>query len=168
TVEFFDGATSLGIASTADIYGGTTSTWSITTAGLDAGSHSIHAVFTGTADTFNDSTSGNITQTVNQKGLTGSFTAANKTYDGGAAATVQSRTLAGVLAGDAGGVSLGGGSATFDTANAGNGKTVTLTGATLTGTAAGNYSLSSVGTTTADIAKAEATVSVSGYSGTYD
>ena len=48
-------------------------------------------------------------------------------------------------------VSLTGGTATFADAQAATGKTVTLAGATLTGTAAGNYSLSSVGTTTANI-----------------
>ena len=44
-------------------------------------------------------------------------------------------------------VSLAGGTATFDNKNVGTGKTVTLTGATLTGADAGNYTLTSVGTT---------------------
>ena len=48
-------------------------------------------------------------------------------------------------------MSLTGGTASFGNANVGAGKTVTLTGATLTGSAAGNYNLSSVGTTTAAI-----------------
>ena len=39
----------------------------------------------------------------------------------------------------------------FANKNVGTGKTVTLTGASLAGADAGNYSLSSVGTTTADI-----------------
>ncbi|MEK7762451.1 MAG: YDG domain-containing protein, partial [Nitrospirota bacterium] len=143
-------------------------------AGLNLG-----ATFTnvpgGTATwTFTDSTgnytdqSGSVAISITALGITGSFTVANKTYDGSSAATVQSRTLAGVLGGDAGSVSLSGGTAAFNTAAAGNGKTVTLTGATLTGTAAGNYSLSSVGTTTANIAKANAIINVSGYSGVYD
>ena len=55
-------------------------------------------------------------------------------------------------------VSLSGGTATFGSKNVGTGKTVTLSGATLTGTDAGNYNLTSVGTTTADIA----TIAVSG------
>jgi hypothetical protein len=105
---------------------------------------------------------------VTQKALTGSVTAADKPYDGTIAATVLTRTLTGVLAGDVGSVSLTGGTATFNTASAGTGKTVTLAGATLTGTAASNYTLTSVGTTTATIAKATATITVSGYSGIYD
>ena len=92
-------------------------------------------------------TSANITTL----GITGSFTAQSKTYNGNNSATVQSRTLNGVLPGDVGKVSLTGGTATFSDANVANGKTVTLTGATLSGTAAGNYSLTSVGTTTANI-----------------
>jgi hypothetical protein len=79
---------------------------------------------------------------------------------------VQTRTLTGVIGADA--VSLIGGTATFNNANTGTGKTVTLTGATLTGAASGNYSLTSVNTTTANIAKADATIVVSGYSGVYD
>ena len=48
-------------------------------------------------------------------------------------------------------VSLTGGTATFADKNVGNGKTVTLTGATLSGRDAGNYILDSVATTTANI-----------------
>ena len=49
-----------------------------------------------------------------------------------------------------------------------NGKTVTLTGASLSGTDAGNYVLDSVATTTANINKADATVVVTAYSVTYN
>jgi uncharacterized protein YjbI with pentapeptide repeats len=91
--------------------------------------------------------------------------------DGTTSATVQIRTLAGVISTDD--VSLSGGIATFDTANAGTGKTVTLTGATLTGTTLTgtdeeNYTLAPVNTTTADVTKADATIAVSGYTGVYD
>jgi len=96
------------------------------------------------------------TSTVSAKGVTGSFVAANKTYDGATSATVNSRSLTGVLGSDQ--VTLSGGTATFDTATAGTGKTVTLTGATLAGTAKDNYTLSSVATTTADITKANQTI----------
>ena len=94
------------------------------------------------------------------------FTAGSKTYDGTTAATVQTRTLAGVIGSDD--VSLIGGTASFNNANAGAGKTVTLTGTTLGGAAAGNYSLTSVNATTADIAKANAVLTLTGYYGTYD
>ena len=109
---------------------------------------------------------------VSQKSLTASFTAASKTYDGTTTATVQTQTLAGVIASDD--VNLTGGIATFDDANAGSNKTVTLVGATLTGSEATNYSLSASSiTTTADITKATVTLTGnglngSGYFGTYD
>ena len=167
TVSFFDGTTLLGIDSIADSTGVGTSTWSLTTAGLTAGVHAIHAVFTATG-TFLNSTSADISQTVSQKSLTGSFTAANKVYDATAAAVVQTRTLTGVLAGDVTNVSLTGGTAAFDTMDVGLNKVVTLVGATLTGTAAGNYSLTSVNTTTANINKAIAIVTVTGFNGTFD
>ena len=98
--------------------------------------------------------------TVSPKAITGSFTAENKTYNGNTSATVASRSLTGVINDDD--VTLSGGTATFDTATAGNGKTVTLAGATLTGTKAGNYTLSSVSTTTANITKANQTITFAG------
>src|ERR1043165_1355686 len=123
SVEFFDGATSLGIDSVANSTGTGTSTWSITTSGLNAGTHTtIHAVYTATGS-FTGSTSADITQTVSQKSITGSFTADNKIYDGTTTATVQTRTLSGVLLADVANVSLTGGTATFADKNIGTGKT---------------------------------------------
>jgi|GEM_PF-321785 len=78
---------------------------------------------------------------ITPKSLTGSFTAADKAYDGTTAATISGRSLAGVVAGDS--VSLTGGSATFANKNAGDNKTVTGTGFSLTGADAANYSLAS-------------------------
>jgi hypothetical protein len=89
--------------------------------------------------------------------ITGSFTAANKVYDGGTSATVTSRSLSGAVTGDD--VALDGGTATFSDKNVGNGKTVTLTGAGLSGDDAGNYVLDSVSTTTAKIWAKALTVS---------
>ncbi len=108
---------------------------------------------------------------MNQKAILAGFSAANKTYDGTTSATVQPRILTGVIGADD--VSLIGGTATFDNANAGTGKTVTLTDAILTGAAAGNYSLTSISQTTADITKATVTITGdglngSGYFGAYD
>jgi hypothetical protein len=94
---------------------------------------------------------GTTTAAITPLGITGSFTAADKVYDGNTSATVLTRTLNGVLAADAGNMSLTGGTASFGDANVGPDKTVTLVGATLTGSAAANYNLSSVGTTTASI-----------------
>jgi hypothetical protein len=80
---------------------------------------------------------------------TGSFTAADKVWDGTTVATVLTRSTSNAIAGDD--VSLSGGTANFDTANVGPNKTVTLTGAVLVGRDAGNYALNAPMTTTANI-----------------
>ena len=114
-----------------------------TLAGLDAGNYNLTSVGTTTAN-------------VTAKGITGSFTAQSKVYDGNVSAVVLARTPNGVVSGDT--VTLGGGTAAFDNKNVGTGKNVTLTGATLGGGDSGNYSLTSVDTTLADITKAPLTV----------
>src|SRR5207247_541566 len=92
------------------------------------------------------STTANITAAT----ATGSITANNKTYDSTTAATIATRTLSGVIGSDD--VSLTGGTATFANKNVGNAKTVTATGLSLSGSAAGNYQLASTSaTTTANI-----------------
>src|SRR5205823_5330437 len=78
--------------------GKTVSVSGISISGADAGNYNL---LNSTA-----STTANITQ----KPITGSFTAANKVYDGTNAATVLSRSLMGAIAGDD--VSLSGGIAT--------------------------------------------------------
>ena len=102
------------------------------------------------------------------KEITGSFAADDKTYDGDTSATVTtgSRALSGTVSGDD--VSLTGGSATFDDRNVGVDKEVTLTGAALSGADAGNYDLTSVATTTADITAKEITGSFAADDKTYD
>ena len=103
--------------------------------------------------------------TVNQKALTGSFTAGNKTYDGTTSATVATRAVSGKVGLDD--VNHTGGEATFDTADVGAGKTVSLVGASLAGVAAANYSLGSVSTTTANITAASVTVTAVGQTKTF-
>ena len=95
------------------------------------------------------------TGVIKQLHITGTFTAANKPYDGNTTATVLMRSLPTAISGDD--VALTGGTAAFADANVGNGKTVTLAGATLGGADAGNYVLDSVATTTANITKAGTT-----------
>ncbi|MBI5314701.1 MAG: Ig-like domain repeat protein [Nitrospirae bacterium] len=127
------------------------------------------ATLIGTEATNYSLASSTITSTaaITAKQLTASFAVNNKVYDGNTATTGLVMTLNGVIAPD--NVSLTGGVATFDDANAGNGKTVTLTGLGITGTEATNYSLlSSTATSTANITKANATITVSGYTGVYD
>ena len=82
-------------------------------------------------------------------GITGSFESANKTYDATTAAAATGQALSGVLGSDE--VSLVGGTASFANKNVGTDKVVTLSGATLAGADAGNYTLSSVAPTNADI-----------------
>ncbi len=82
--------------------------------------------------------------------IAGAFTAANKFFDGTTSATITGRSVSNVVERDI--VSLTGGSASFDTATVGVGKTVTGTAFTLAGTDAGNYQLAStILTTTANI-----------------
>jgi hypothetical protein len=99
------------------------------------------------------------------KVVTGSFTASNKVYDGNSNATVSGRTLNGVIAGDD--VSLVGGIASFTDASVGNGKTVSLVGASLSGTASGNYSLTVVSTAQASISRRDVTITPNNASKTY-
>ena len=93
-------------------------------------------------------------------------TAASKAYDGSTTATILTRGFSPAVSAD---VSVTGGTATFADANAGLGKTVTATGLGLSGVDAVRFVLSSTSaTTTADITKLNASVSVSGFSGVYD
>jgi trimeric autotransporter adhesin len=87
--------------------------------------------------------------------ITGSFTTENKVYDGNTAATVLTQSLGGVLPGDEGNVVLTGGAADFADANVANDITVTASEMTLSGSAAGNYTLTSVDTATANITQLE-------------
>ena len=107
-----------------------------TLSGMDAGNYILDSVATTTAD-------------ITAMHITGSFTAQNKIYDGNNSATVLTRSLVGAISADS--ISLNGGTANFADKNVGTGKTVTLIGATLTGTDAGNYVLDSVAPAKADI-----------------
>lgn len=84
-----------------------------------------------------------------QATLGGSFTVNNKEYSGGKAATIATNnlTLVGVHSGDD--VSIASVTAEFDSASAGNGKTVRIKDVTLTGANAGNYAVSLTGAPTA-------------------
>jgi hypothetical protein len=109
----------------------------ISISGADAGNYSLA------------NTAAATTADITPKPLTGNFAAANKVYDGNTSATVTSRSLTGAVSLDD--VSLTGGTAAFDTKDVGNGKTVTLTGATLAGADQADYHLDHVNTTTANI-----------------
>ncbi len=119
----------------------------------------VHGVALAGTDASNYSVAqpGGISAEIRRLAITGSFTTpASKVYDGLTAAAVLSRSVHGAIAGDA--VALTGGTAAFDTKDVGSGKTVTLTGGSLAGGDAGNYTLSSVATASADILKTLLTV----------
>ncbi|MGD1073047.1 MAG: YDG domain-containing protein [Bryobacteraceae bacterium] len=111
-------------------------------------------------------TTTNSTGVINQAPLTASITAANKFYDGTTAATITGCSLTGVLPVDTGNVTCSAGGGAFASANAGT-WAVTAT-ASLAGTAAGNYALTSaVAGTTATISPAPVTVSLTNLMQTY-
>lgn len=96
------------------------------------------------------------------------FNAANKTYDGNTTATIVTvGSLSGVIGGDT--VTAAGGGATFIDKNAGVSKTVTLSGVSIAGADAANYSIASTITGSADITPKNLTVSgVAGVNKVYD
>ena len=102
------------------------------------------------------------------------LTANNKTYDGTTSATLSSNNvvLAGVLPADAGNVALStnGYTAAFASAALGAGQTVSVSGLSLTGSAAGNYSLTQPSLTANVIAGAPVTITsgLTAISKTYD
>jgi hypothetical protein len=123
-----------------------------TVAGPDAPNYSIgSSALPSTGAIVEASVSGNV-GTITPKSVSlSSIVAESKVYDGTRTATL-SGAPSGVIAGDS--VSVTGLTGQFDTRNAGTGKTVTVSGATLAGADAGNYSFDGAATTTADIASA--------------
>uniref|UniRef100_UPI0031D167CA YDG domain-containing protein n=1 Tax=Herbaspirillum sp. TaxID=1890675 RepID=UPI0031D167CA len=127
--------------------------------------------------TLSGTDSGNYT-IVQPTGLTANITPANlvitgltagsKVYDAGTTATLAGTAVVTPLGSDV--VSLGGtGVGTFANKNIGNGKTVTVSGYTLSGADAGNYNLAAPANLTANITPAALTVSgITANNKTYD
>ena len=147
-------------AGQSKVYGASDPTFTYDAGGLVNGDTTATAITSGTLDraageavaggSYNymlgSLTSSNYSLSLNPAGFTitpvtvlGSFTVANKTFDESTAATITGRFLTGVLGLDD--VSFSSGIAVFDDPNPGIAKTVTLTGAVLTGADAGNYTL---------------------------
>ncbi|WP_212784863.1 YDG domain-containing protein [Ferrigenium kumadai] len=139
-----------------NVANGKTVTLSSTYSGADAGNYT----FTDQASTTANITPANLTVT--------GITANNKTYDATVAATLAGTATVAALGSDV--VSVGGaGSGTFADKNVGNGKAVTVTGYTISGTDAGNYTLVQPTGVTANIAPKSLTVSgVTANNKTYD
>ena len=130
-----------GVASFADPNVGTGKTVTATGLSLSGTTAGNYQLSSATATTTADITSAIVTPVV---------TVNNKPYDGTTAATIATRSLLGVIGTDD--VTLTGGVASFADPNVGTGKTVTVTGLSLSGVTASNYQLSSTtATTTADI-----------------
>ncbi|NLD39220.1 MAG: hypothetical protein GX654_20375 [Desulfatiglans sp.] len=144
-------------ATFSDLDDATAATLTLPAVTMDDNGLKLRAVFTNDEGT---ATSNSATLTVAPKTLTPSLTVADKTYDGTTSATIESRELTGIINEDD--VSLVNGVATFSDKDTGTGKTVTITGLSLSGSDAEKYQLP-VGevTTTADITSAELTPSVS-------
>jgi hypothetical protein len=169
TVTFLDGVTPISGALPLNGSGQA----SITVALRTLGSHTITASYSGTpaaaGSTGFTATTGAGSVSVNPAPVTPVISASNKVYDGTTAATLTSQTLSGVLPADLGSVSLTVSAASFDTKNVGTGNTVTATGLSLAGAAAGNYVLSSTTTTaTADITARVLTLTAVANTKTYD
>ena len=125
------------------------------------GEATITATVTPTANSTYATTTATYTVTVSKKEVTVTgITASNKAYDGNTDATLvySGVTITGKVGSDDVTATATG---TFADANAGTGKTVNITGITLSGTKAGNYTLATTGnqpSTTADITKVATTI----------
>lgn len=149
----------------------TSTTDPTTTPPTDAGSYDVTATLT------NDDYEAEPqygTLVIHAKHVTGSFTAEDKTYDGGTDATISGCSLpdedhGGILDSDAANVAIDCDSATgtFDSKNAGS-RNVSLTGAMLTGSRSGNYVLDGVADANATINQAEVTATIDAGDKTYD
>ncbi|MCC6141937.1 MAG: hypothetical protein IT389_15130, partial [Nitrospira sp.] len=115
----------------------------LTISGSDSGNYTLGSTA---------STTANITA----KALTYSGTAANKIYDGNTTASL-THALSGVVAGET--VTTASGTGAFADKNVGTGKTVAVSGLTISGSDSGNYTLGSTASTTANITAKAVTVS---------
>ncbi len=142
TVTFKDGAVTIGTGTLNGANPGV-ATYATSTLSVSGSPHSITAEYNGDSAFFG-STSGAVSQTMTAKTLTVTgITANNKIYDGNTTATLNTAgaTLVGVVSGDNVTLNTALATGTFDTASAGLGKTVTVSGLSLSGTDALNYAL---------------------------
>ncbi|WP_448664648.1 YDG domain-containing protein [Sphingomonas sp. CJ20] len=105
---------------------------------------------------------------ITAKVLNATATVQDKVYDGTTSATGTFTGLDGVVTGDLVSLYSDNGSMAFIDRNAGNGKSVVVSGLSLTGQDSANYTLSGIANGTANIAKAALTMTASGDSKVYD
>ena len=106
----------------------------------------------------------NVAATITARPLTISATGIDKVYDGSTSAAVTPADNR--VAGDA--LTTGYTSAAFADANVGTGKTISVSGISLSGTDAGNYTFNTSATTTANITAAPLTITANAAAKTYD
>ena len=133
---------------------------------LPAGIQTLSVTFTPTDTTDFAAATATATVAVSPALLTASITIGNRCYDGTCTAAITGRSLSGVIGSDD--VSLIGGTANFADKNVGAGKTVTVTGLSLSGSAASNYIVNTTASATASITPAPLTAFVVIGSKVYD
>ncbi|MEQ4604946.1 MAG: YDG domain-containing protein, partial [Pseudomonas amygdali] len=106
--------------------------------------------------------------TITAKTIAANATVGNKVYDATTAAIGRVDGLTGVVVGDAVGIDASNGVLAFADRNAGNGKAITATGYTLSGTDAGNYTLATFANGVANIARASLVLTAGTDARTYD
>ena len=145
--------------SNTEIAGATAASYTVSS--LGAGTYSFYCTVTCDSYTVKSET---VTVTVKPRQLTPAITGtATKTYDGttDVASGQLSITLTGVVNGDT--VTAEATSYAYDNANAGENKTITVSGITLEGDSKDNYTLSSTtATTTGTITKSQPTIAFAG------
>ena len=134
-------------------------------AGINAGSYTAYITVTFAGDSILGASIATADLSVNKATLISNIIVAGKVYDGTTTATIASRTLSGVMGSDD--VTLTGGAAAFTDKNVGTAKTVIVTGLTLTGTTAANYTVSDAAIVTANITQASLTVTANSLSRPY-
>jgi O-glycosyl hydrolase len=169
TVAFYDGGTQLG---TGTLNGSGQAAYTTTATQLAAVTHSITAEYGGDSTYSGSTNSPALSQIINPATLTAGLTGTvGKNYNGTTAATLApaNYTLSGVVSGDT--VTLNNPtSGTYDNRNQGTGKTVTVTGLTISGASTTNYTLSSTSAsgTVGTINKTNITVTAAANAKTYD
>ena len=128
----------------------------IAVAGADAGNYDLL------------NTTATTTAAITKAGLTVSFTAADKPYDGTTSATITGASASGVVGSEDVSVDSSAATAAFATKDVGATKTVTATGFALSGADKANYEIATVSTATAAITKAGLTVSFTAADKPYD
>ena len=163
--------TGSGVLSSKNVNGGTPYTGTgaagnpTTGQGFNLGTLALTTGGTGSASNYT-LVGGSDSLILTPKSITVAASAADKQYDGTTTATVTGLTSSGVITGDT--VTFAETGANFSDPNAGNGKTVTVSGISAGGTDAGNYAVDPTTTTTANITKAPLTITANDQAKTYD